>query len=207
MLGATTYFMLRKILGLDSESSGRSSREYMYLDQLLTAKHIQAMSSFLESNHDFMLVVCDDVTVGSGQRLKVTDLIQILSDNPEAHGIFVELAPFYEQAQLSRDFNYQVKNRFGEHWYQTDFFANTAACYLINRNAANVILKAVFENPFYRNISIDWLLTYIGIRKTSGIKLNYWTNFPPSYLNSSLYTGIGGLVGDGNAIVPKSKLN
>lgn len=36
-IAATCYFMIRKLIKLDAETSGRSSWEYMYLDQLLTA--------------------------------------------------------------------------------------------------------------------------------------------------------------------------
>jgi hypothetical protein len=203
-LGATTYFMFRKILGFDSETSGRSSREYMYLDQLLTTKHFQAFGTFLDSNFDSMLVVCDDVTISPTEQFVFADMIRIIKQNPKNYGIFIELAPFYEQKQLTKDFNYQVRSRVGENWFQTDFFANTAACYLINRNAAEIFMRSAFENPLYRSVSIDWLLTYIGTRETSIKRIHYWTRFPPCYLNSSLYSGRGELVGDESAIVPKS---
>ncbi len=53
----------------------------MYLDQLLTAKHFQAMASFLDSNHEYMLLVCDDVKLNSEQDFEVPVLSQILTSS------------------------------------------------------------------------------------------------------------------------------
>jgi hypothetical protein len=117
-IAATCYFMIRKLIKLDAETSGRSSREYMYLDQLLTAKHFHAMANFLESIHEYMLLVCDDVKVNPGQELEMPRLIQILTSASQDRGLFVELAPFYELNQLAEDFNYQIKSQLGKNWYQ-----------------------------------------------------------------------------------------
>lgn len=194
--------MIRKLIKLDAETWGRSSREYMYLDQLLTAKHFHAMANFLESIHEYMLLVCDDVKVNPGQELEMPRLIQILTSASQDRGLFVELAPFYELNQLAEDFNYQIKSQLGKNWYQTDFFANTAACYLINRRTAEIFTQKLFENPLHRSVSIDWVLTYMGTHLKAGEKIDYWTRFPAGYLNSSLYSGNGGLVGEGDATVP-----
>jgi hypothetical protein len=199
---ATFYFMIRKLIKLDAETSGRSNPEYMYLDQQLTAKHFQAMASFLDSSHDYMLLVCDDVKMNIEQAFEMHLLTEILSSSPQEIGLFVELAPFYEMNQLARDFNYRINSQLGEHWYEADFFANTAACYLINRRTAEIFTQKVFENPLHRTVSIDWILTYIGTHLKAGEQIDYWTRFPSSYLNSSLYSGSGGLVGEGDAKVP-----
>jgi hypothetical protein len=85
-VAATCYFMIRKLIKFDAETSGRSNREYMYLDQLLTAKHFQAMAIFLDSPHEYMLLVCDDVKINSGQEFEMSVLGQILNSTSHDTG-------------------------------------------------------------------------------------------------------------------------
>lgn len=193
-LVANLYFMARKFLHVDAESSGRSTARYMYLDQILTAKHLEAVNKFLETSSDYLLIVCDDVMVSNEASIDPEILMQVVSNQKVSDGIFIEFAPFYSLKQLEKQFNYRVMNESMSGWFNADFFANTAACYLINRRAAEQISQAVFENPNFRLVSIDWMLTYLVRTLSEGI--NYWVLFPQPYFNSSLYTGAGGLVGE-----------
>ena len=193
-LSANLYFILRKLLHLDAESSGRSTARYMYLDQVLTAKHLEAINKFLETSSDYLLIICDDVMVANEVSLDPEILLEVVSSQEVSKGIFIEFAPYYSLKQLEKQFNYRVFNEKIQGWFQADFFANTAACYLINRRAAEQISQAVFENPRYRLVSIDWMLTYLV--RTLNDEISYWVLFPQPYFNSSLYSGSGGLVGE-----------
>lgn len=193
-LGANLYFLSRKLLRLDAESSGRSTLRYMYLDQVLTAKHLQAINKFLETSSDYLLIICDDVIVANEVSIDLEILLKVFSSQEASKGIYIEFAPYYALKQLEKQFNYRVFNETIPGWFKADFFANTAACYLINRRAAEQISQAVLENPKYRLVSIDWMLTYLV--RTLNDEISYWVLFPQPYLNSSLYSGRGGLVGE-----------
>jgi hypothetical protein len=193
-LTANLYFMVRKILHRDAESSGRSTARYMYLDQVLTAKHLEAINKFLDTSSDYLLIVCDDVMVADNISLDAKTLLKVISSYEGRGGVFIEFAPYYSLKQLEKQFNYRVFNDSMQGWFKADFFANTAACYLINRNTAEQISQAVFENPKFRLVSIDWMLTYLA--RSLKNEIDYWVLFPQPYFNSSLYTGLGGLVGE-----------
>lgn len=121
----------------------------------LTDKHIRALTTFLESQNQILLVVEDDIQTNleSGLALPLEIWNELgKSDVP----VFVSASKAFNEKELGA--RKLVLNRVGNSVGYVRPFSNTTAAVFLNRALASAIIEVILGRPSLRSLSSDWLL-------------------------------------------------
>jgi hypothetical protein len=149
----TANVMLRHLF---SHANGR--RETSIIEVAVTAKHIRAFDSFLESRRDFLICIEDDALIEDGRAEKCLELLTKLSVEPSCSdsNLYVDLAggvPFSQLAVEKLEDGIQFECR---KFRQP--VTNTACAYLCNRPLVSLWGEILLGHPHYRLLPIDWMI-------------------------------------------------
>ncbi len=164
-----------------------SSRPNLYKEIVLTDKHLKLLSSFLEGDGDFLIILEDDAQAQSAVIHElIGDLLDLSLKNVEQF-CYIDLCQHYLPSDLTSYFGISDYIDSGN-YYVGEFFANTTASYLINRKTASYILSQILVSPNLRRISIDWLYTHLIRKSHNRQSFRYYLVKESFFNNGSLST-------------------
>lgn len=136
--------------------SWAKTQRRIYSESALTQKHILAMTSFSESDYDFLVTVEDDIYFSEDSGLDI-QLSKNVLRSAGARTIYLSLSVAFSLRQLGVQ---KISNEKDEHLIELSAgIANTTAAYMINRKFAQEALELIRSNPRFRWLPADWLLT------------------------------------------------
>lgn len=130
------------------------------IEMIVTAKHIRAWKKFVKKEDDFLICFEDDVVFKDDSIYKMIALIECLYKEIVINqGIYVDLAGgcTFEKLQVK-----QIESKRDAYFrYFAKPVTNTACCYVINKQVAEVFLLEIEQNPDFKVIGIDWLINQL----------------------------------------------
>ena len=171
------FILALRIIGSRRMDSVKASAE---LD--VTAKHILAWQSFIESNASHLIVLESDAIIENFEQFKL--FIEKVRNLP-ANSYVSLTAPFSLDALGIPKSLVRRNSDFVEVQFQ---FTNTAAGYVLSRNLTEKMLKICGRQDPRKQIAIDWLMNECFLKLAKCSNSNGKTIFPNSELviNGSL---------------------
>jgi len=134
-----------------------NDRRTAAIESMVSAKHIRAWESFLESGADLGLFFEDDVIFKDDSFKKLEILLgYLIVDGRVGKGLYADLAGGLDNQQL-RLSHVTCDTRDGLRVFSRPV-TNTACAYVCDRILIESILKKIIEKPFLRRFSIDWIM-------------------------------------------------
>ena len=147
---------------LFNHSYAEKRRTQLYIDKVITAKHIRAWELFVESGNDLLVVFEDDILF-SMDYPAIHHLLtqQIFVDMVGDASLYVDLAGGFSFNQLHvQKLEMQYENGI-RHFCKP--VTNTACGYIINTPLARYFLKLLDKHPSVKYLTIDFLMNNLFI--------------------------------------------
>ncbi len=172
-------FALRLFINRGFRAKRWRSRQ---IEEFVTAKHIESCRRFLESRHDFLIVVESDAAVPDngldGVRRALTEL-------PTKPGAYLNLAGGLDHSNLGIE-TLIVERPFGLVSF-VPAVTNTSCAYALNKELAADLGAFLEAEPEARALGIDWLFnTFFLSQAETQPRLVCFHADPPALLHGSI---------------------
>jgi hypothetical protein len=162
-------------------------RRRSFIETSVTAKHILAWQTFLESDSQFLLCCEDDVIFRPDSVARVRALFE--TGLPERGDIlfYADLAGGLDAAQLQ--IHELVDSTPGDRIVYKQPTTNTACCYLLSRGLAENFMNQISLKPSLRLVGIDWMMNAMFMsQRAEGINCKC-IHFSPTLFGHGTFTG------------------
>jgi hypothetical protein len=124
------------------------------IEMALTHKHIRAWELFLDSQHEYLLVLEDDAVVHRDTPNELRQTISEVHDHTTAFFLNLTCAFSENELGLSRDLEFETESL---KCYKTGS-ANTAGAYLMHRTLVAQFMQIIYERPATALLNADSMI-------------------------------------------------
>lgn len=159
------------------------------VEMQVTSKHLRAMEQFVESEHQYLLVVESDVVLPPFCEKRFVDVVlPLLNTIDSSQEIYLDLAGGLDIDALGIRslIKTSVTTTSG---VRLDFLkpvTNTACAYLINRALCVKFMKLIVARPKLRILQIDWLINELFMSIGDAVQVACFHFSPPIFCHGSL---------------------
>jgi hypothetical protein len=160
------------------------NRERAAIEIILTDKHIRAWDQFLETGADWLLLMEDDVVFTDESLPTLLGLFeQFYSVSTPT---YVDLGGGFSISALG--IGDLIEKIDGRMFFFKRPVTNTTCCYLMNSTLARILKRKVTENPSYRQLPADWLLSRCFIDLSNDqVAVRCLHFYPPAMIHGSIH--------------------
>lgn len=183
---AIKFFITHRFADYFARTRLKARRRRRAIEILLTAKHIQAWESFLQSDARYLAVMESDVALSECTKARLeNELLPLLENAPLDQALYIDLAGGCTGQELGCS-DLSVARISGFLRYERAI-TNTACAYIISRPLAEKFVSAIWQAPNWRNINADWLmnLLFMKILSSRGKVVCYHAQ-PPIFKHGSV---------------------
>jgi hypothetical protein len=162
-------------------------RRRSFIETSVTAKHILAWQSFLESESQFLICCEDDIIFRPDSGARLRELIETgLPDRGDAL-FYADLAGGLDAPTLL--IHRLVDTTSGDRILYQQPTTNTACCYLLSRSLAENFMNQISLKPSLRLVGIDWMMNAMFMRQRAQRIDCQCVHFSPTLFGHGTFTG------------------
>jgi hypothetical protein len=174
-----------KFLGMRKSLAQWQRRSF--IETSVTAKHILAWQTFLESNSQVLICCEDDLIFRADSGARLRELFEAGLPDSGATLFYADLAGGLDTRQLL--IHRLIDATTGDRIIYKQPTTNTACCYLLSRALAENFMNQISLKPSLRLVGIDWMMNAMFMRqRAEGIHCQC-IHFFPTLFGHGTFTG------------------